>query len=137
RLRVRATAAPEAAAGLRRGAQVTVVVEGRRVPATIEGAVPGAGSLYTVNAIVPNTDGALPSGGAATLELVSGTRRAVLVPAQAVIREGDLTGVRVVTATGTALRWVRLGAERDGLAEILSGLRAGEVVALPDLPVER
>lgn len=137
RLRVSATAAPEAAAGLRRGAVVTAVIEGRRVPATIEGSVPGAGSVYTVNAVVPNADGALPSGGAATVELVTGTRRAVLVPAEAVIREGDLAGVRVVAGGATSLRWVRLGAERDGLAEILSGLRAGEVVALPDLPGER
>ncbi len=137
RLRVSATAAPEAAAGLRRGTPVTVVIEGRRVPAVIEGSVPGAGSVYTVNAVVPNADGELPSGGAATIELVTGTRRAMLVPAEAVIREGDLTGVRVVTGGGTSLRWVRLGAERDGLAEILSGLRAGDVVALPDLPGER
>lgn len=136
RLRVSATAAPDAAAGLSRGTAVTVVIEGRRVPATIEGSVPGAGSVYTVNAVVPNADGALPSGGAATIELPTGIRRAVLVPAEAVIREGDLTGVRVVTGSGTSLRWVRLGTERDGLAEILSGLRAGEVVALPDLPGE-
>lgn len=136
RLRVSATAAPEAAAGLRRGALVTAVIEGRRVPATIEGSVPGAGSVYTVNALVPNADGALASGGAAAIELVTGTRRAVLVPAAAVIHEGGLTGVRVVAGEGTSLRWVRLGAERDGLVEVLSGLRPGEVVALPSLPGE-
>jgi RND family efflux transporter MFP subunit len=132
RLRVSASAAPDIAAGLRRGAPVTVVIEGRRVPATVEGAVPGAGSLYTVNAVVANADRTLPSGGAATIELATGTRHAVLVPADAVIREGDLTGVRVVTEGGTALRWVRVGLERDGLVEILSGLRAGERVALPE-----
>jgi hypothetical protein len=55
----------------------------------------------------------------------------ILVPAAAVMREGDMTGVRVKTAAGSDLRWVRTGRERDGQVEVLSGLSAGDQVLVP------
>lgn len=53
------------------------------------------------------------------------------VPAQAVLRRAELTGVYVVHADGKALlRQVRLGRADGGRVEILSGVAAGERVAL-------
>lgn len=132
RLRVSVTVAPEAVRGLARGGTVTATVEGRAVPATIEGIVPApAGNLYTVNAIVPNRDGVFLPGSAATLALPQGRRPAVVVPAGALRREGDLIGVVVRGTAGDDVRWVRVGASRGDVVEVLAGLRPGELVVLP------
>lgn len=131
RLRISVSAAPAAAARLRAGSPVGATIEGRAVTATVEGAAPVMGNLYTVNALVANADGALPSGGAAQLLLPDGTRAALLVPAAAVVRQGDLVGVRVVTAGGSELRWVRLGAAAGDQVEVLSGIGKGDRVIVP------
>ncbi len=56
------------------------------------------------------------------------------VPAQALVRRGELTAVYVVSGTGFALRAVRLGAgAQAGQAEVLAGLKAGDVIALDPL----
>lgn len=54
----------------------------------------------------------------------------LLVPAAAIVRRGELSAVYVAYGKSFALRAVRLGADRgnEGV-EVLSGLRAGEVVA--------
>lgn len=135
RLRIAVTVAPTAAQALKTGQRIEASVEGRPVEAVVEGAVPApGGALYTVNALVGNPGYALVSGGAAALLLPQGTRRAVVVPAAAVVREGDLTGVRVVSAAGPELRWVRLGRPVGADVEVLSGLRPGEqvLVAAPE-----
>ena len=98
------------------------------VRAVIEGVVPAGGNLYTVNALVPNTDGRFLSGSAATLALPRGTRRAILVPSGAIGRQGDLTGVQVVAAGQASLRWVKPGRSTGGMIEILSGLAPGDSV---------
>jgi len=111
---------------------IGATIEGRPVRATIEGTVPTAGAVYRVNALLDNRAGAFLPGSAATLALASGERKALLVPASAIVREGDLTGVRVRRQGGSALRWVRLGERRLGTrVEVLSGLVAGDVVELP------
>jgi RND family efflux transporter MFP subunit len=51
------------------------------------------------------------------------------LPASAVLRRGELTGVYVVQDQRFALRAVRLGAEDAGAVEVLAGLRPGERVA--------
>jgi RND family efflux transporter MFP subunit len=132
RLRITATAAPDVVSGIRRGDTLTARIEGRPVEAVTEGVVPsGSGSLYTVNALVDNDDGRFLPGSAATLELPRGQRDAVVIPARAVIRQGDLTGVRVQTADGATLRWIRLGRDHDGVVEVLAGLRPGDVILIP------
>jgi hypothetical protein len=45
--------------------------------------------------------------------------------------QGDLTRIRVWQGERAELRWVRLGAERGDMVEVLSGLRSGEMIALP------
>jgi len=127
-LRVTVNAAPDAVRGLRRGATVIATIGDTAVPATIEGVVPAGANLYAVNALVPNFAGRFLSGSAATLALPRGTRRAILVPEGAIVREGDLTGVRTATAGQASLRWVKLGRAQSGAVEVLSGLSPGDTV---------
>lgn len=55
----------------------------------------------------------------------------LFIPAQAVVRRAEMTGVYVVDASGRALlRQVRLGPSANGRTEVLAGLSAGERVAL-------
>jgi len=134
RLRVTATVTPAAARPLRRGTTLEGSIEDVPVKAVIEGVIPtGGGNLYTVNAIVENRGGALLAGSAATLAIPQGTRHAIVVPAVAIRREGDLRGVTLRRADGDAVRWVRLGATLDAgdRVEVIGGLRTGDRVVLP------
>lgn len=86
---------------------------------------------YDVEALLDNTDGLLRSGMFARVKVPAGQRQAVLVPAEAIIRRGQLTGVWVVDQDSRAhLRWVRLGHELGGRQEVLSGLDGGETLVL-------
>lgn len=132
RLRLSANVAPGSARAVRRGTRIGATIEGRDTVAVVEGVVPAtAGNVYTVNALVQNPGGDLLAGSAATLQLPQGRRRAVLVPAAAIHREGDLTGVTVRDDAGDEVRWIRLGAGRDGFVEVLAGLDVGERVIVP------
>ncbi len=131
RLRVSVSVPTRVARGLRTGQALEALIEGRAVPAVIEGLVPApAGGVYTVNALVRNPAGEFLPGGAATLRVPDGTRTAILVPARALVREGDLVGVRVVSGGAAGLRWVRIAGEAPatGLVEVLSGLTPGDVI---------
>lgn len=131
-LRITASTTPDAARVLRRGQSLAATIEGRAVPATIEGVVPAiAGNLYTINAIVPNRGGAILAGSTATLSVPTGERSTLVVPAGAVTREGDLTGVTLRTASGDERRWVRLGGAAGPMIEVSAGLRAGDRVVVP------
>lgn len=132
--RLRVTAAVPAATALRvrAGMRLDASIEGVPAKAIVEGVVPSAATMYTINAIVLNHEGRLPSGGAAVLAVPSGAaERVLLVPQAAIVREGDLTGVRVVRDGRAVLRWVRLGDSLGSGVVVLSGLQAGERVALP------
>ncbi|MCU0635226.1 MAG: efflux RND transporter periplasmic adaptor subunit [Gemmatimonadaceae bacterium] len=135
-LRIAVSASPDVVRGLRRGRVVTATIEGTAVPATIEGVVPAdAGNLHTVHALVRNADRALLAGSAATLALPRAPRTMLLVPTQALHREGDLVGVTLRTATGDETRWIRTGLMIDGSGtprvEVTAGLRAGERIVVP------
>ncbi len=131
-LRIVANATPDVASGLRRGQRIDALVENRPVSAVIEGIVPSAtGNLYTINALVSNADGSFLSGSTATLLIELGSRRALVIPSSAVIREGELTGVTIRSADGDNLRWIRLGRTSGNVVEVDSGLRAGDVVIVP------
>jgi hypothetical protein len=61
-----------------------------------------------------------------------GERRAVLVPTEALVRRGQLTGLWTVDEDSRVhLRWVRAGHPQGAMTEILSGLDGGETLALP------
>ncbi len=130
-LRVSVSAAPEAVRDLRRGRAIEATIGDSSAHATVEGAVPAGANMYTVNALVPNAGGHFLSGSAATLALPRGTRPALLVPADAVTRQGELTGVRVTTGGTSSLRWVRLGRTYGPLVEVLSGIASGDTVLVP------
>jgi hypothetical protein len=55
----------------------------------------------------------------------------LVIPAAAVRREGELTGVFVRTQAADELRWVRVGRMSGDVIEVLSGLQAGDQVVVP------
>jgi RND family efflux transporter MFP subunit len=65
------------------------------------------------------------------VRFVGGQAQRTVVPAQAVLRRGELTAVYVASERGFVLRAVRLGADHgaEGV-EVVAGLAAGERVAL-------
>jgi len=73
-----------------------------------------------------------PTGVSVTALVPVGVSQAITIPSGAVVRRGQLTGVRVVTPQGVALRWIRLGRSvADGdRVEVLSGLTAGDEIVL-------
>ncbi len=132
RLRISVTVAPDAARRLKPGARVEGTIERVAVDAVVEGVAPApSGALYTVNALVNNAGGAHPTGGSATLRIPVGVRTGLVVPVAALVHEGDLTGVRLQTASGTERRWVRLGTPAGDAVEVLSGLRSGDRIFIP------
>ena len=93
--------------------------------------VAGAAGLFTVNAIVDNPASLLPATGAATLALPQEMRTTILIPVQAVRRQGDLTGVQLLRDDAVITRWVRLGVELGDSVEVVSGLRNGDRILVP------
>ncbi len=59
-----------------------------------------------------------------------GEAERLLVPAEAVLHRSEVTAVYVITDSGVRLRQVRTGQHFGGRVEILSGVAAGETVAL-------
>lgn len=67
----------------------------------------------------------------ARAHFVVGSAEKLLLPAAAVVRRGEVTGVYVVAGERVSLRQVRLGDHAEGAAvEVLAGVAAGERVAL-------
>lgn len=131
RLRLSATAASAATAGVAPGMRLRAVIAGREVEAVVEGVVPaGSGDLQVVNALVENPRDSLPARASGVLELPGSREPARLVPERAVSREGDLAGVWVRTARGDDRRWIRLGRRFGDRVEVLSGLRAGDTLVV-------
>lgn len=136
-LRITASATPDVAGALRRGQAIGATIEGRPVRAMVEGVIPAAaGNLYSVNALVPNAQREFLAGSTAILSIPTGERRTLVVPAGAVRREGDLTGVMLRTETGDELRWVRLGVAAGEMVEVSAGLRVGDRVVVPPRTVD-
>lgn len=118
------------------GDRLQVLLGGRREPidGNIDEIVPQAeaGSrTFLVKVGLPKRDG-LYTGMFGRLVIPAGERERVLVPRAAVQRIGQLELVEVVDASGTlSRRLVTTGRSvGDSSAEVLSGLRPGEVVLL-------
>jgi len=109
----------------------TAPVRRGRVEALIPAADPGSRTFH-VKVLVPNPDGAIGSGMFARVGFPKGQRPALLVPPEAVVREGQLQGVYAVVKGRARLRWVRLGRTWGEGVEVLSGLEAGTQVVTGD-----
>jgi RND family efflux transporter MFP subunit len=84
---------------------------------------------FDVKIFVDNPEGKLKPGMFARVELPIGEREALLVPAGAVTRKGQLEAVFTPDESGRArLSWVKTGRAFNGRVEILSGLKAGDRV---------
>jgi len=76
----------------------------------------------------------LPSGASAVAEFPMGSAGGLWVPAEVLVRRGQLVGVFVFAADSTVrLRWIRIGRVEGGTADVLAGLEDGDLIALrPD-----
>lgn len=131
-----------AAAGLEIGSPVTVRVDSQPGLGELSGTVvemsPGADPMshaYRVKVALPEAapgDRPLPTGSAVRASIPLGQRRAVVVPADAVVSRGGLDLVVLVDEDGRATsRAVTLGRPLAGdRVEILSGLKGGEALAI-------
>jgi RND family efflux transporter MFP subunit len=123
------------------GSTITITAGGdltayAEVRAVASGADPRTRTVQ-VRAALPSD---WPTGVAVTALVPAGTRTGVAVPERAVVRRGQLTGVRVMTPAGELIRWVRLGrrvtpattgdATVEQRVEVLSGLEPGERIVL-------
>jgi len=76
----------------------------------------------------------LRSGFYAKVRFPSGTRRTVIVPAGAIVKKGQLTGVYTVEKDGVVrFRLVRTGRKTGNGVEVLSGLAGGERIITSNL----
>ncbi|NNF26638.1 MAG: efflux RND transporter periplasmic adaptor subunit [Gemmatimonadetes bacterium] len=117
----------EQATGLSVGDPVELErTDGTRASGTVRVVAGGAESTTRTVEVRIEAPDDWPTGAAVRGLLPAGTRRALTIPAESVIRRGQLTGVRVATDGRAQLRWVRLGRSLGDRLEVLSGLEAGE-----------
>ena len=122
------------------GDTVTVYIGllGRSFPARIvekEAAVNPQTRTFKVKAVIQEEGVKLRGGLFAELYITEKLpEKTVLVPASAIYKRWDFTGVWVVKPDGTLeLRFVRLGRELNGYYEVLSGLSPGDKIVIEGL----
>lgn len=88
------------------------------------------GGQYLVKVVLEKTDANILSGMYATVQFPiekEMNTAAILIPQNALIKNGQLTGIYTVSQSNTALlRWLRLGKTFGDKVEVLSGLSADE-----------
>ncbi|MFH6771353.1 efflux RND transporter periplasmic adaptor subunit [Gaetbulibacter aestuarii] len=88
------------------------------------------GGQYLVKIALDKTDAPILSGMFTTVQFPvtrTSDSQMVVVPADAIIHDGQLTGIYTVSQSNTAiLRWLRLGRTMGDQVEVLSGLSADE-----------
>lgn len=88
------------------------------------------GGRYLVKVVLDKTDSGILSGMYATVQFPvekTGDGTTLLVPKDAIVHRGELTGIYTVSQSNTAiLRWLRLGRSLGDRVEVLSGLSADE-----------
>ena len=121
--------AADVAAALHPGDTLTVTAGERRVTARVRAVAGGADPATRTVEVRATVPADWPTGVAVTGLIPAGARLAVAIPTDAVVRRGQLTGVRVVAGDRIVLRWVRLGRTLGDRIEVLSGLEPGERIA--------
>lgn len=91
-------------------------------------------NTFRVRVNLPDGAATLYPGMFVKVGFVVGETERLLIPASAVVRRSELSGVYVSDGERVALRQVRLGRTYDGSIEVLAGLNAGEAIAVD--PVE-
>tara|TARA_R110000782_G_scaffold266873_1_gene361712 strand:- start:472 stop:1554 length:1083 start_codon:yes stop_codon:yes gene_type:complete len=88
------------------------------------------GGQYLVKVILDKTDAQILSGMYANVQFPVArktTSSAVMIPIEAIVTNGQLSGIYTVSQSNTALlRWLRLGRTFGDQVEVLSGLSADE-----------
>lgn len=132
RLRVEADVPEQCAAAIQTGTALQARVGEHRYTAVAEEIAPAADPRSRTVLVKASLNGAadLQPGAFAWLEQACGRRSALLIPAAAVSRSGQLESVRLLEGKQTLLRHVRAGKSRDGWVEVLSGLKEGELVVM-------
>jgi RND family efflux transporter MFP subunit len=114
--------------------------EGRSLTGQVETIIPSAdprSRTFQVRVVLNNTDGLLQSGMFVRVQFHKNNRPGVLIPVQAVVHEGQLQGVYVIDNNRVHLKWVRLGKTFGERVEVISGLQAGELIAISGLKTLR
>ncbi|MDH5301398.1 MAG: efflux RND transporter periplasmic adaptor subunit [Gammaproteobacteria bacterium] len=111
-----------------------ILPDGRRIDAaklTIYPIADAAHHTFRVRLDLPeNTEQIFP-GMLVKASFTVAEEQALLVPAQAAFHRSEVSAIYVIAADGKiSMRQVRLGNRKNDLIEILSGLRAGETIAL-------
>ncbi|MDD7915137.1 efflux RND transporter periplasmic adaptor subunit [Polaribacter ponticola] len=120
---------------IKKGTSVNVLV--KSLHKTIKGKVAevstsakNTGGQYLVKINLENTDVAILSGMFATVQFPVERKvksDLVLIPTEAIVKNGQLSGIYTVSQSNTALlRWLRLGRMYGNNVEVLSGLNADE-----------
>lgn len=136
RLRIIAPVGTDLAAGLKPGQTLTVRMGGEKVQGTIEGIVPSGSTEapgLRVQLIIDNARHRFRAGTLAVVEVPLGTSEVagILIPKEALVEKGRLTGAYVVTKDSTArLHWLILDDNPGDMVSVLSGLHEGDRVIL-------
>jgi RND family efflux transporter MFP subunit len=134
-LRIEAAVPVQCATQIRLGSAAKIRIEtlGEPLTAEIDEIVPEVDvqtRTILIKATLPDLPGLQP-GLFGWLQQACSEHQALLIPAQAVRRIGQLEIVKVLAGSIVLTRHVRTGKEQDGQVEIQSGLTAGETVLLP------
>jgi RND family efflux transporter MFP subunit len=129
---------PQSVVGqVRRIKKAAVYVSDRRIEATKVTVFPEASSpsnTFRARLELPENATDLYPGMFVKVGFVTGESEGLLVPATAVVARSEVTAVYVLDASGrTSMRQVRLGDRHGDRVEILSGVVAGERLALDPL----
>ena len=120
---------------IKSGTEVQVIVKSsdKILPGTVTEVSTSAkntGGQYLVKVVLDKTEASILSGMYATVQFPIEKKTdvtTVLVPQEALVKRGQLTGIYTVSQSNTAiLRWLRLGRTFGDNVEVLSGLAADE-----------